>query len=127
MVPGRGGLFPSAAAGNSCPDRREAGRSPPELKAVLTWVRAMSDGATRVSNSQPFPLAPVPSRGAGRLLGLLKDVPKATHLCYRVEKCVFPSQLSRHIPANPNSSQEEVSGMHWQGQWGGQQPFLQGG
>lgn len=74
----------------------------------------MSDGVTPAFNTQPFPPALVPGGGARRLPGLSKDALKATHLCRRMEKCVFPSQLSRRIPANPDTSPEEVSGMHWQ-------------
>lgn len=44
-------------------------------------MRSLSDGVTWAFNTQPFPLALVPGGGVRRLLGLQKDVPKATHLC----------------------------------------------
>lgn len=58
-------------------------------------MRNFSDGVTQAFNTQPVPLALVHGGGARRVLGLQKDVLKATLLCWRLEKCVFhPSNLS---------------------------------
>lgn len=114
MVPGGGGFVFPGCCREVMPRLKGCWKKPPELRAVLTQVRGMSDGVMQAFNTQPFPLAPVPSRGPRRLPGLPKDALKATHLCQRVEKCVFPSQLSRCIPANPNTSREEASRTHRQ-------------
>jgi len=129
VVPGDGGFVFPGCCREVMTRLKGCWRKPLELSTVLLGVRGVSDGVTRALNTQPFPPAPVPGRGARMLLGLPKDVLKASHLCQRGEKYMFPSQLSRRIPENPNNSQEEASETHQPWRWGsreGGQPLLWG-